>query len=54
LIFEGLGKISPPSHPNSVDFSISYTAWTKAPTQLPLNWEAGGIRELTLDSNKIE
>ena len=38
---------------NNVDFSISSTAQTTAPTQ---HWTGGpgGIRELTLEANKIE
>ena len=43
----------PPSPQNNVDFSISSTTQTTAPTQ---HWigGAGGIRELTLEANKIE
>ena len=45
----------PPLFPqNNVDFSIFQTAQTTVPTQSSLHWRAGGIRELTLDANKIE
>ena len=43
----------PPSPQNNVDFSISLTAQTTAPTQ-HCTGGAGGIRELTLEANKIE
>ena len=51
LVFERFGHIFPPS-PQNGDFSISSTAQTTAPGNIELG--AGGMRELTLDANKIE
>ena len=42
-----------PSSQNNVDFSISLTAPDHS-AYTTLNWGVGGIRELTLDANKIE
>ena len=52
--FLRFGNIFPPFPQNNVDFSISSTAQTTAPTYTTLNWGAGGIRDLTLDANKPE
>ena len=51
--FLRLGNIPPAPFPqNNVDFSIFSITQTTVPTTL--NWGSGGIRDLTLDANKIE
>ena len=49
-----LGNISPRSFPENNVFFFYFSDCTDRNASATLNWGAGGIRDLTLDANKIE